>query len=134
MNVSEVSSLTRTLSLADRAAVASLVKASNSDLVPGSHSVDVTVRIRATVTKNADEMARQPQKVNPWVLLALMANKLNQASVDAVIREAIENHQKGEELDPEIKKYVEAAFERLGTATTTLRSGKTTVKGTVEIV
>ena len=134
MNVTEASNIVRTLALAERAAVASLVKASNSDLEPGSYPVDVTIRIRATVTKAPDEVARQPQKVNVWNLLALVANKVNQTTLDACIREAIETHQSGDDLDPEVKKYVEDAFERLGTATTSLRSGKTTCRGIAEIV
>lgn len=123
-----------TLTNTELAAVAGLVKANNSAIEPGTYPVDVTIRVVGTVTKSADETASQPQKADWPGMFALLADHVSKNVIDSVIARAIEAYQKGEDLQyGATKRYVEDALERLGTATTTVRSGKTTVKGTVTI-
>ena len=129
------SAVKTTLTNTELAAVAGLVKANNSTLEPGTYPVDVTIRVTGTVTKGADEVASQPQKADWPGMFALLADHVSKNVVDSVIAKAIEAYRKGEDLEySATKRYVEDALERLGTATTTTRSGKTLVKGSVTIV
>jgi hypothetical protein len=125
----------RTLTLPERAALASGAKAKNSDIAPGVYPVDVTIRVRGTVKKGDDYVAEVPQAVNPWRVLGYVLSKLNATTAESVAKMVADAYASGElEHDLAFKGYAEAAMAKISAATRTVKSGPTTANVTIEIV
>ena len=125
----------RTLTLPERAALASGAKAKNSDIPPGVYPVDVTIRVRGTVKKGDDYVAEVPQAVNPWRVLGYVLSKLNATTAESVAKMVADAYASGElENVDAFKGYAEAAMAQISAATRTVKSGPTTAVVTVEVV
>jgi hypothetical protein len=76
-------------------------------------AVDATVRIRGDLTVGKSAMTTQVNKLCPWKLALAAINKLNGASVEALVREAQGLDEKA--TKPLKDKVKDAAEELLGT-------------------
>lgn len=100
-------------------------KAASADLEPGTYAVDMTVRIAGTVNKGEPFEQRISNKID-WVLLfALMASKVNDETLAAVIRDydKAEADAALKEKAKEIKIKAQAAVDAQKGKTLTLKSG-----------
>jgi hypothetical protein len=99
------------------------------DLVaPGTYEIDETVRVTGTVRVGDDYQQRLVAKADPWKLLACALSKLNNVSIEALVREA-------ETFDTEATKLAaKTAIEALKEATYTTVRGKVTSLIAVEPV
>ena len=118
----------------EAAALASVVKASNSQIAPGIYKVDATFRVTATVTKNEDEAEVKALGMD-WAMLALLlANHVNGSTLTHVLSEMAQHHRLGTKPDQSVKDWVVAEWDQFGLTTSGTRSGKTLVKGKIERV
>lgn len=101
-------------------------------LKPGLYQIDSTVRVYGTLKKGEPYTQRLAAKADPWKLLGLALNKLNATSIDAVVREALENT--NEELGPAIKSEVDRALRQIVADTETEMSGRVMAQLSWELV
>lgn len=113
----------------------------------GDHEVDMEIllRVRGKLAIGPDTPVRQVNKLKPWTLVKLLANKLPQAALDECIDRAIAvaKAPKGseeaaaavmeEDAGEEMKARVEAAFEQAGQAVDKIRRGSVRLLGSVEV-
>lgn len=110
-------------------------KAASAELEPGTYAVDMSVQIRGTINKGEAFEQRISNKVD-WILLfALMASKVNNETLDAVMREyeAAEADKILGEKAKEIKLRVQAHVDTQKGKTLTLKSGNVKSALTVKI-
>lgn len=119
-----------TLALAKAVKEAAVKKASKG-VSPGTHEIDVLVRVFGEITRGDDYNQRIVEKAAPWDLLAVALSKLNGVTVEALVREAT-NLTK--ERVTEIKSQATAAMEKVKGPTDTACNGKVTTKLAVECV
>lgn len=105
-------------------------------LAPGDHPVDVTYRVRGTVTKGEDYTQEIVNKVDTWLLLGVALSKLNGTTAESIVREAIaiEESEDADALAKEVKDAAKAAIRKLKGTTATDCNGKVTHSLTAEKV
>lgn len=101
-------------------------KALSETLEPGIITVDSTIRIVGGLKKGAPFKKRVSAAANPWKLLAKALSKLNQTSIEALVRESLEA---SDDETSAVKQAAEDAIERIVAATEREMSGALT--GTV---
>ena len=103
---------------------------------PGEYPVDLTVHLKGVVKVGEDNLVRQVNKVHPWALVALLADKVNRQTLEQVIGEAVAlaNDGKDPENLPTIKAMAEQAMERIAVTTVITRKGAVKFAGQVEEV
>jgi hypothetical protein len=103
----------------------------NASLTAGKYDVDVTVRVKGTLTRGENYVQQVVEKANPWLLLSVALSHLNGVTVDSIVTEALT-------ADPAMVDSLKAkAAEAIATVkgpTATPCNGKTTGKLTVEVV
>jgi len=100
-------------------------KAASAELPAGTYAVDMTVKVSGTINKGEAFEQRISNKVD-WILLfALMASKVNNETLDAVMREyeQAESDKALEAKGKEIKLRVQAHVDAQKGKTLTLKSG-----------
>ena len=97
-------------------------KALSAQCAPGKYAVDCIVRIQGGLTKGEPYQQRVAAAVDTWKVIGLLLNKLNGATIAAVIAEALGPDYDGKEL----KAAAEDAIERLVASTERECSGKVT--------
>ncbi|MAE81267.1 MAG: hypothetical protein CMB80_00935 [Flammeovirgaceae bacterium] len=65
-------------------------KDQRNNLKPGEHKVDATVKVTGTVKVGEDFEQAEAQAAQPWALLAVALGKLNNVTVESIVREAQE--------------------------------------------
>lgn len=106
---------------------------------PGLYTIDETVRIHAVVRVEKDVLTKQVNKIDPWTILSLALDKLNDTTLDLVLSEAqaiidAKDSQRNTELK-EIKAKVEAKIAGLKDSTKSIRKGRVQILSqTVEVV
>lgn len=106
-------------------------KSLSEQLEVGQHIVDCRVQLRGALKKGNPFKTKVPAAANPWRLLAVALSKLNQTSVDAVVRESLAM---GEEQTTAVKKAAEDAITRIVAATERESSGRITGEVILEIL
>jgi hypothetical protein len=97
-------------------------------VLPGKYDIDAIIRVNGTVRIGEDYDQRVVAKADPWSLLAVALNKLNNVTLDSIVREA-------EEVDgSDIKTSVDKAIEQIKKPTKTKAKGKVTAVLTFESV
>lgn len=95
-----------------------------SALLPsGQHLIDVRVHLQGALKKGEPFMTKVPAAANPWKLLARALSKLNQASIESIVREALETTD--EESDA-VKTAASEAIERIVAGTERESQGRIT--------
>jgi len=89
----------------------------------GVHPVDCQVRLVGGITKGKPYKQRVAAAADPWKLLALALSKLNNSSVEALVAEAADLEQVGED---EIKERAKRAIETIVAGTEREISGRVT--------
>lgn len=101
-----------------------------AELSPGVYHIDATVRLKGTVKRGEDTVGKVAAAV-PWQRIAALAfSKLNGATVESIVREALDSNIDAEDFE----KRAKDAVATLVTATTRPISGRTTSALTVEIL
>ena len=101
-----------------------------AELSPGVYHIDATVRLKGTVKRGENFQSKVAAAV-PWQRIAALAfSKLNGATVESIVREALDSNIDAEDFE----KRAKDAVATLVAATTREVSGKTTAALTVEIV
>lgn len=108
------------------------LKPLSESLPTGLYQIDTTVRVYGTLKKGDPYTQRLAAKADPWKLLGLALNKLNAASIDAVVREALEST--NEDLGPAIKVEVDRAIRKVVADTETTIAGRVTAQLAWELV
>jgi len=114
-------------------------KKHRENVLPGTYTVDETIRLHAVVRVEQDVETRQVNKIDPWTILALALDKLNATTLDTVLAEAqaiidAKDAKRNSELK-EIKRMVEGKVSGLKDATKIVRKGKVQIlTQTVEVV
>lgn len=87
------------------------------------HQIDVTVRVHGAITVGADYEQRVPAAI-PWAkIVAILASKVNDTTLEAVVAEALALPDAHETA---LKEQAKAAVERLVDTTTRTCAGKVT--------
>lgn len=97
-------------------------------LTVGDHEVDVTLRIQGVIKRGKDYTQAIVNKIDVWLLLGVALSKLNGATAESLIREAmaIEETEAGDELTKTIKDAAKVAIKKLKGTTDTDCNGKVT--------
>lgn len=103
-----------------------------SVLLPkGVTPIDTTIRIVGGLKKGDPYEQRIPQKANPWALLAKALSKLNAASVESLVQEALAV---SDEEASAIKDTAQEALDRISDATVVTISGRVTATLALEVL
>lgn len=116
-------------------ALASLPKADDTvrnRLPGGTHNIDALIRITGQLTVGGDTLTRQVNKLCPWALVKLLADRLPTTVVDECFDQAVRAAVKGEDIDPgdELKARTEASIDQLSPIITQVRRGSVRFLGT----
>lgn len=117
-------------------AAATAAKGASNDLAAGTYPIDVTVRVRGTVTRGKDYTQAIVGKIDTWLLLGVALSKLNGATAESIVREAIaiEESDEGDTLTKQVKDDAKAALAQLKGKTDTDCNGKVTHSLTLDTV
>lgn len=99
-------------------------KVPRDEVEPGEYEVDFLVRVQGSIRVGEDYEARQPQKANPWKLLRVALSKLNSATVDTIVQEALSG--KYDDDDSWVKDQAKEAIARLTEDTVVKKRGPVT--------
>lgn len=92
-------------------------------LVPGQHLIDCRVHLRGVLKKGEAFRTKVPAAANPWKILALALSKLNQTTIDSVVRDALEVPDEEAEA---VKAAASEAIEKIVASTERESSGRIT--------
>lgn len=109
----------------EQAALIKAVRSMPKALPVGEHEIDMTVRVQGTLTKGADYDSATYQAIPFDKLFMIAMSKLNNITVDSIVKEALES----EELDTsEVKNKVKEVIAALTEKVVKTQSGKTTAR------
>lgn len=131
-----MTNLTNAEILAITKVVAGKATKASKHLAAGEYDIDVTVRVKGTVKRGDDYTQAIVNKIDWALLLGVALSKLNGATAESIIREAIEieESEKGDELTKTIKAAVGVGIKKLKGTTDTDCNGKVTHDLSVEEV
>lgn len=111
------------------------IKEASKATSPGEYEVDLTVRIHGKIKKGADFQKTMPHTVKWSMLAALLASKVNDETLDAVLRELAEATDSGENdrLEAQIKETAQLKIDEIKGQTTKTVGGPVTTQLAVEI-
>lgn len=58
------------------------------DVAPGTYDVDAIVHVKGTLTVGEDFTRQQVNKIDPWSMIAVLLDKVNGVTMEAVAKEA----------------------------------------------
>lgn len=120
-------------------------KTARDDIRAGDHDVDlqVTLRIRGVLKVGPDTSATQINKLKPWNLAKLLANRVPSEVLMECINMALAAATSDEKTDPavvameaeadDLKTRVEAVFEQAGMAVKAPRRGSVRLHGDIDV-
>ena len=127
----------------DAAQVAAIAKAINAKELTSARAafdaegedfqIDMTVRLFGSLSVGAEVETTQINKIQPLKLLLVALNKLNGATLNSIIEQALEIDDKDDNFVA-LKKSVSTEWERVAGSTRQMRSGAIKFIGTVEEV
>ncbi len=120
---------TITLALA-KAVSADDLKVISAEVAEGIHHVDATIRIHGTLKKGKPFETTVPAAVDPWALLRRALSKLSGVTVEALVREVLENPEEPAEIADRAK----AAIATLVASTKRTMPGRVTGQISFEVV
>lgn len=102
----------------------------------GTYDIDQLIRITGHLKVGGDTMTRQVNKLCPWALVKLLADRLPTTVVDECFDQAVVAAVKGVDLDPgdELKARTEASIDQLSPIITQVRRGSVRFIGTCTAV
>ncbi len=106
-------------------------KEASGSLAAGKYDVDVTVRVRGTLTRGANYTQQVVAKADPWLLLAAALSHLNGVTVASIVKEAVTADP---DLVDNLKVQAAEAIATIKGTTETECNGKTTGKLVAEVV
>lgn len=84
------------------------------EVAPGDYPIDCVIRLRGGLKKGLPYKQRIAAAADPWKLLALALSKLNNTSIDALVRESANLPAIGEE---DLKTKAKQAIEQIVAST-----------------
>jgi hypothetical protein len=131
-----MTNLTNAEILAITKVVAGKATKASKHLAAGEYEIDVTARIKGIVTRGKDYTQEIVNKIDTWLLLGVALSKLNGATAESIIREAIEieESEKGDTLTKKVKDEAKVAIKKLKGTTETDCNGKVTHSLSIESV
>lgn len=93
------------------------------EVAPGTYPIDCVIRLHGGLTKGLPYRQRIAAAADPWKLLCLALSKLNNASIEALVRESAELPDIGEE---DLKAKAKEAIEQIVAGTERECEGKVT--------
>lgn len=131
-----MTNLTNAEILAVTKVVAGKATKASKHLAAGDHEVDVTVRVRGTVKRGEDYTQEIVNKVDTWLLFGVALSKLNGATAESIVREAIaiEESEDADALTKKVKDAAKVAIKQLKGTTETDCNGKVTYDLSIEEV
>lgn len=123
-----MTNLTNAEILAVTKVVAGKATKASKHLAAGDHEVDVTVRVKGLVRRGEDYTQEIVNKIDTWLLLGVALSKLNGATAESIVREAIEIEESdaGDTLTKKVKEAAKVAIKKLKGTTDTDCNGKVT--------
>jgi hypothetical protein len=100
-----------------------VAKIAREEVEPGEYSIDRTIHFTAEVTVLEDYTSHIVAKAQPWILFMLLAEKVNDAKLKALVKEAL-NIDKDSDRVKEFKARVGQAVQELKAPTKTECKGK----------
>jgi Glu-tRNA(Gln) amidotransferase subunit E-like FAD-binding protein len=107
------------------------VSEASSKLSSGMYEIDEIVRLTGTITKGEDYEQTVAMSVPVWKLLAVTLSKLNNETVDSIVRKADEI---SDEQEKEIKEKAQEALTKIKGKAKKVCAGKVTTDLAIEIV
>lgn len=104
------------------------VSAASNELDAGTYTIDELVRVQGTVTKGDDYDQVIHMKVPLWEIVAVLLSKVNGATMDAVVKEAVSMPK---EKVTEIKSKAQASIDKIKAPANSICAGKVTTNLTV---
>jgi len=103
---------------------------------PGEYAVDLTLRVQGTLRKGEDYEKEIPNRVKWDLLAAILASKVNDETLVAVIREfdAAEKSGSFKDLGEKVKEKVQATFDEIRGQTRAMVNGPITTDLSVEVL
>lgn len=123
-----MTNLTNAEILAITKVVAGKATKASKHLAAGEHPVDVTVRVQGVIKRGEDYTQEIVNKIDTWLLLGVALSKLNGATAESIVREAmaIEESEAGDTLTKKVKDEAKVAIKKLKGTTDTDCNGKVT--------
>jgi hypothetical protein len=115
------------------------------DIIAGDHKVDMvlTVRVQGELRVSEDSSVEQVNKLKPWTLAKLLANKVPREVLEDCIGQALAAAKSNSKDDPavasmeaeadDLKDRVEAVFQQAGMSVTKIRKGSVRLHGSVAV-
>jgi hypothetical protein len=104
---------------------AAAVKKASANLTVGEHQIDSIVRVRGMVKKGEDAEQVVHMSIPQWKLIGVLLSKVNDATMDSVMREALEMD---DAQETEIKERAKAAIDAIKGTSVKMTAGKVTTK------
>ncbi|MFZ9218861.1 MAG: hypothetical protein ACO23F_05740 [Candidatus Limnocylindrus sp.] len=98
-------------------------KSASEQLGSGIYTVDTTIRLIGTLKKGEPYKTSVAAAVNPWKLLRAALSKLNNATIESLVRESLEGN---DEETAAVKGAAERALAELVASTERTVSGRIT--------
>lgn len=108
-------------------------KAVREEIEPGEYEFDFNVHIEGVMTVREDYTSRIVAKAHPWTLLMLLADKVNEATLNSLVRQSV-GIDKNDPRVKEFKERVSKAIQEIKDPTTTECKGRVQAKATVQPV
>ena len=114
---------------------AKVVKEYSKNTAPGTYQVDLTCRVRGTLTKGNDFEKTMPNKVKWTLLVALLASKVNDETLDSVFNTYLKAEESGEfgDIEAQIKSKAQSMVDNAKGQTKTSVSGPVTSALVVDV-
>lgn len=102
----------------------------------GAFLVDTTVRLKGTLNVAEDTTATKPAELKPWDIIAVLASKVNEATLKAVAKEVVMAYREEREVKgvKEAKAAVDSVVVEMKEETRDVRKGAVKYTGGVEII
>lgn len=113
----------------DKAVDSKLKSDARENIEAGEYDVEFIAKIAGKLKVGEDYEQRIVAKANPWALVAILMSKVNNVTLQSVVRQALESGATGEN----VKTVAEAAMADLKDVTVQTCKGKITAKLQIQV-
>lgn len=111
-------------------------KDARTKAMPGKYKIESLVRLCGTISVGEDTTATKPAELKEWDIIAMLASKVNAATLKAVAKEVIEAYREKRAVEgvEEAKLAVAAVVAEMKEETRSIRKGQVKYVGDVEVM